>query len=258
MTMQTERSERWVRGYVGDVVVVDSRDPLLFWEPAFPVPAYAYPRDDVRMDLLRPSTHERPERSFHGPKGPVSELFDVVVGDRVLERAAWVRDEPEVSDRVVCSWRPGVFDKWLEEDEEVFEHPRDPHKRVDALPSSRHVQVSIDGTVVADSHSPVLLFETGLPTRYYLPREDVRLDLLTPSDNHSFCPYKGRAGSYWSMPGAKDADNVAWSYADPFPAVKAVKDRIAFYNELVDITVDGVQQERPESVFSKRANRPVG
>lgn len=258
MTMRTEPTDKWVRAYVGDVAVVDSRDAVLFYEPVFPIPAYAFPRQDVLEGTLRPSGLARPAPGFSGPKGPVSALYDVVVGDRVLEGAAWVRDDPAINDRVVLTWEPGVFDRWLEEDEEVFEHPRDPHKRVDALPSSRHVQVSIGGTVVADSNSPVLLFETGLPTRYYLPREDVRLDLLTPSDNRSFCPYKGRAGSYWSMPGVKDADNVAWSYAHPFPAVARIKDRIAFYNELVDITVDGVEQERPESVFSKRANRPIG
>jgi uncharacterized protein (DUF427 family) len=258
MTMRTEPTEKWVRGYVGDTAVVDTRDALLFWEPNFPVPMYAFPRADVRTDLLRPSAAARPERSFSGPKGPVSALYDVVVGDRVLERAAWVRDDPAISDRVVLSWAPGVLDRWLEEDEEVFAHPRDPHKRVDALPSSRHVQVAIEGTVVADSHSPVLLFETDLPTRYYLPRDDVRLDLLEPTANHSACPYKGFAREYWSFPGARDTDDVAWSYAHPLPAVGRIKDRIAFYNELVDITVDGVRQDRPDTVFSRRANRPKG
>ena len=117
------------------------------------------------------------------------------------------------------SWQPGVLDRWLEEDEEVIVHPRDPHKRVEALASSRHVQVSLEGTVLADSHSPVLLFETDLPTRFYLPREDVRLDLLVPTSNRSECPYKGFAEEYWSVPGVADGDNVAWSYAAPFPAV---------------------------------------
>ncbi|MEZ0580925.1 DUF427 domain-containing protein [Nocardioides sp. MH1] len=257
MTMRTERSDRWVRAYVDETAVVDSRDALLFWEPVFPIPMYAFPRSDVRSEALRPSSAGRPTPTFSGPKGPVSELYDVVVGDRVLEAAAWVRDDPAIADRIVLSWEPGLFDRWLEEDEEVFGHPRDPYKRVDALPSSRHVEVSIGGTVVADSHSPVLLFETHLPTRYYLPRDDVRLDLLTPTDNRSMCPYKGYAEEYWSLEGVPDADNIAWSYARPFPAVARVKDRVAFYNELVDITVDGVLQERPESVFSKRANRPT-
>lgn len=254
--MRTEATDKWVRAYVGSTTLVDSHDALLFWEPEFPVPAYAFPRDDVRMALLQPSAGPATARSFYTPKGPVAEWYDVVVDDRVIEHAAWVRDDPAVSDRIVLSWEPGVLDRWLEEDEEVVAHPRDPHKRVEALASSRHVEVSLGGTLLADSRSPVLLFETDLPTRYYLPREDVRLDLLVPTSNSSVCPYKGFAEEYWSLPGVAGGDNVAWSYGVPFPAVGKIQDRVAFYNELVDITVDGVPQQRPESVFSKAGNRP--
>src|SRR5205823_1420906 len=119
-------------------------------------------------------------------------------------------------------------------------------QRVDALPSSRHVVVSLDGQVLADSRHPVVLFETGLPTRYYLPAADVRLEAMTPTDNRSHCPYKGDADRYWDVSGRPDARNVAWSYSAPSPAVAAVQDRIAFYNELVDITVDSVAQPRPQ------------
>ena len=181
-----------------------------------------------------------------------------MVDDRVIEHAAWVRDDPAISDRIIVSWQNGLIDRWLEEDEVVFAHPRDPHKRVEALPSSRHVEVSLEGTVLADCRSPVLLFETHLPTRYYLPRADVRLDVLVPSSNRSQCPYKGTAEEYWSMPGAAAGENIAWSYAAPLPAVARIADRIAFYNELVDITVDGVAQPRPKSIFSKAGNRPTG
>ena len=102
-----------------------------------------------------------------------------------------------------------------------------------------------------------MLFETHLPTRFYLPREDVRLDVLVPSSNRSQCPYKGFAEEYWSVPVVDHGENIAWSYAAPFPAVGRIVDRIAFYNELVDITVDGVPQERPKSIFSKAGNRPT-
>ena len=257
MGMRTEPTDKWVRGYVGSETIVDTHDALLFWEERFPVPSYAFPRDDVRTELLRPSAGPPTRRSFYTAKGPVSEWYDVVADGRVIEHAAWVRDDPAVSDRIVLSWDPALLDRWTEEDEEVVAHPRDPHKRVEALASSRHVRVALGGTVVADSHSPVLLFETDLPTRYYLPRDDVRLDLLVPTTNSSVCPYKGFAEEYWSLPGAPDGDNVAWSYAAPYPAVAKVRDRIAFYNEVVDITVDGVAQERPESVFSKAGNRPT-
>lgn len=258
MEVRTEPTDKWVRGYVGETVVVDSRAALLFWDPLRPVPEYAFRREDVRTDLLRPAAAPTAgPHPFYPPHGPVAEWYDVVVGDRVVEHAAWVHPDPAISDRVVLSWRPGVLDRWLEEEEEVYVHPRDPHKRVEALLSSRHVVVSLEGVVLADSHSPVLLFETDLPTRYYLPRVDVRLDELTPSTNRSTCPYKGFAEEYWSRPGVAEGDNIAWSYAAPFPAVARIKDRIAFYNELVDITLDGVPQPRPRSVFSKASNRPV-
>lgn len=252
--MRTEPSEKWVRAFVGETTVVDSRRSLLFWEDRFPVPACAFPLEDVRTELFRESEARRPAQSFYSPKGPISALYDLEVDGRTIEHAAWVRDDPALAGHVVLSWQPGLLDRWLEEDEEVIEHPRDPHKRVEALASSRHVEVSLDGTVLAESTDPVLLFETNLPTRYYLPREDVRLDALEPSRNRSRCPYKGAAEEYWSAPGA---ENVAWSYAAPFPAVHKIAGRIAFYNELVDITVDGVPQERPRSIFSQAGNRPT-
>jgi uncharacterized protein (DUF427 family) len=184
----------------------------------------------------------------------VKAFYDLEVDGRRLDHAAWERDDPTLEGLLVLTWEPGVLDRWTEEDEEVVAHPRDPHKRVEAIASSRHVEVSLDGTVLADSHAPVLLFETHLPTRYYLPREDVRLDVLEPSANVSTCPYKGVAREYWSAP---RVENVAWSYADPYPGVHRIAGRIAFYNELVDITVDGERQERPRSIFSAAGNRPT-
>ena len=258
--MRTERSERWVRGLVGDVVVVDSRRPLLFWEDTFPVPGYAFDPADVRTDLLSPSAGPGPVAPFFfQPKGPVSQWLDLTVDGRVVPHAAWVRDDPELEGRLVLSWQPGLLDRWLEEDEEVRSHPRDPHKRVDALSSSRHVVVRHGGRVLADSVDPVLLFETGLPTRFYLPREDVRLDVLARGSAESHCPYKGFARSYWDLPGTDDNDpvaGIAWSYTDPYPAVIAIVDRVAFYDELVDIEVDGAPRQRPQSVFSDESNRP--
>jgi uncharacterized protein (DUF427 family) len=246
-----------VRGYVGDVAVVDTRRPVLFWEERFPVPMYAFEPDDVRTDLLRPAAGDPPSKpSFTGPRGSVAEWYDVVVGDRVLPNAAWRRDAPEIRDLLVVSWQSGLLDRWLEEDEVVAGHPRDPHKRVDALPSSRHVVISSGGVTLADTREPVLLFETGLPTRYYVPRESVDFDVLTATDNRSHCPYKGEADRYWSVVDQPKAANVAWSYSDPYPAVGHIKDMVAFYNEVVDIEVDGVALEHPTSPFSARANRP--
>jgi len=254
VSVRTERSERWVRAFVDDVPVVDSRAPLLYWEEQFPVPGYAFADDDVRTDLLRPSAGEPPRRpSFFLPRGPVTEWFDLQVGDRLLEHVAWRRDDPALADLLVLSWRPGLVDRWQEESEVVRGHPRDPYKRVDALPSGRRVEVSLDGVVLADTTSPVLLFETGLPTRYYLQRTDVDLGALTATATTSHCPYKGDADRYWS---AADAADIAWSYSAPFPAVGAIAGRIAFYDERVDVRVDGTRRERPVSPFSSAANRP--
>lgn len=258
--MRTERSERWVRGWVGDVAVVDSRSPVLFWPDDFPVPGYAFDDADVRVDLLRPAPPpDPPPPFFFGPKGPVDQWFDVVVGDRALPHAVWRPAERELDGTLVVSWQPGLLDRWTEEDEDVMSHPRDPYKRVDALASSRHVQVRSGGLVLAESRRPVLLFETGMPTRFYLDREDVRLDLLEHSDRRSHCPYKGITSDYWDLPAGGHGDRldgVAWSYATPSPAVAAIAGRVAFYDELVDVRLDGLDRQRPVTPFSEAANRP--
>ena len=134
------------------------------------------------------------------------------------------------------------------EEEEVFVHVRDSHKRVDVLESSRHVVVSVNGETLADTRHPRLLFETGLPTRYYVPPEDVRMDLLRPSEKHTQCPYKGTA-SYWSAEGEED---VAWYYPEPIAEQPKLAGLIAFFNERVDIEVDGEPEERPETQWSVR------
>jgi uncharacterized protein (DUF427 family) len=239
-----EASERRVRGVVGDTVVVDSRRPLLVWEPGRPVPLYAFPRADVRTELLGAGRSvDRP-----GARGG----YDLIVGDRLLPAIAWDYEVPELADHIAFDWfgrvEPGI-EHWYEEDEEIFVHPRDPYKRVDALPSSRHVQVSVDGVVVADTRRPVLVFETRLPVRYYIPPEDVDLSRLVRSVLRTRCPYKGEA-RYWSVRGG--LDNIVWTYPDPIPAAAAIRDHVAFYNEVVDITVDGEPVERPVTVFTER------
>lgn len=254
--VRTEPIDKWVRAYVGATAVVDSRAPMLFWEETFPVPAYAFAVDDVRMELLHPSKGSGDGPFFFGPKGPVSQWFDLRVGDRLIPHAAWVRDDPALGGMVVLSWQPGLLDRWFEEDEEVRGHPRDPHKRVETVASSRRVMVELNGVELAQSDRPVLLFETDLPTRYYLPRADVHFEHLVPSDNDSLCPYKGEAHEYWTAVGPPEVSNVAWSYWAPLPAVQKVAGLVAFYNELVDMTVDGQVQQRPVSAFSEASHRP--
>ncbi|MFE9448152.1 DUF427 domain-containing protein [Streptomyces sp. NPDC006739] len=243
-----EPSDRWVRGVKGEVTVVDSRHPVLVWEPGVQVPQYAFPRDEVRADLLRPAA--RPPDGAHAG---ARIFYDLDIGAGPLANAAWTYPGRDLAGHIAFAWFMSAgqgLDHWYEEEEEIFVHPRDPHKRVDALPSSRHVVVEIDKTVAADTRRPVLLFETGLPTRYYIPPEDVRLDLFRPTDHSSRCPYKGLA-SYWSWHGDADVPpNILWSYPDPLPAVGTVRGLLAFYNEAVDITVDGTPRQRPVTLFT--------
>jgi uncharacterized protein (DUF427 family) len=152
--------------------------------------------------------------------------------------------DEDLAGYVQVDW--AAADRWLEEDEEVIGHPRDPFHRIDIRQSSRHVTVSVEGELLADSHRPTLLFETGLPVRHYLPREDVRMDLLAPGDERTTCAYKGHA-SYFS---AADASGIAWTYVDPLPDAEQIRGLIAFFDERADVTVDGEQQERPRTQWS--------
>ncbi len=150
----------------------------------------------------------------------------------------------DIKGYVALDWNS--MDGWYEEDEEIIKHARNPYNRVDALRSSRHIRVEIDGQVVAESTSPVALFETGFPTRYYLPALDVRLDLLTPTNSDSICPYKGVA-RYWSV---GEHEDIVWSYPSPLPESQPVQGLYCFYNEKVDLYVDGELVERPVTMFS--------
>jgi uncharacterized protein (DUF427 family) len=175
---------------------------------------------------------------------PAAGGWSVAAGNRRVDAAAWTNDDFAVlEDHVTFSWE--TLD-WYEEDERVVEHARDPHHRVDTVRSSRRVEVFVEGERVADSVRPLVLFETTLPTRYYLPFADVRTELLTASETTSRCPYKGRA-RYWSHPKVTD---VAWSYPDPVPENPKIRDLVCFFNERVDLVVDGVPAGRPESPWS--------
>jgi len=239
--VRVEVSAKRVRAYLAGTVVADTRQPRLVWEnPHYP--AYYLPRADVRTELLVPSA-----RTAHSPSRGDAHYFDVQVGDRrVVDAAWWYPESPLEALRDLLRFEWGAMDAWFEEDEEVFVHPRDPYTRVDILASSRHVQVEVDGVTLAETRRPTLLFETGLPVRYYLPKVDVRLDLLDPGDTTSACPYKGLA-RYWSAPGAPD---VAWSYPTPLPESQKIAGLVCFYNERVDLIVDGERQARPRTPFS--------
>ena len=252
MTADTQQSVRLtleqgfkrVRALVGGHMVADTIRPVLVWEiPYFP--AYYLPAADVRAELVDTGVRKQ------SPTGGEARVQDVRIGGVTLPAAAQTFPDspvPELRGLVRLEW--GAMDEWLEEDEPVYGHPRDPHKRVDILASSRHVEISVDGVRVADSHQPRILFETGLPPRYYLPMSDVRLDLLRPARRETHCPYKGNAG-YWDVViGDTVHEGLAWAYRTPLPESQKIAGLIAFFDERVDVTVDGVPQERPHSPFS--------
>jgi len=243
--VRIEDSGKRVRAYLGGKLIADTAHPKLVWEVPY-YPAYYLPASDVRMELLTPTG-----RTEHSPSRGEAHYFTVKGGQEERIDAAWqYPDSPleELRDHVRFEWT--AMDAWFEEDVEVFIHSRDPYSRVDVLPSSRHVQVTVGGVTVADTHHPTLLFETGLPPRFYIPKVDVRMDLLTPTDQHTGCPYKGIA-RYWSVAtGETTHPNLVWSYPTPLPESEGIAGLLSFYNEHADITVDGELQPRPKTKFS--------
>jgi uncharacterized protein (DUF427 family) len=237
-------SNRRVRARFGDVDVVDSEDAVFVWEPQRPVPLYAFPREAFREGALEP-VDAPPERAH-----PVQEAFTVRAGDRMAEAAAWTYDDPDLADRVVLEW--DMMDAWFEEEQEVFVHPRDPFHRVDVRASSREVRIEIDGSLLAESRRPLMLLETGLPARFYLPTEDLKVDLIGPTDTRTRCPYKGEA-VHWSVTAdGRTHEDIAWTYPDPIRDVEPIRDLVAFYDERVDVSIDGERQDRPQTPWSRR------
>jgi uncharacterized protein (DUF427 family) len=234
-----------IRAYFGGRAVADTVHPLLVWEVPY-YPTYYIPSGDVRTELLSATGHTQ-----HSPSRGDAVVSSLRVGEReVADAALEYVDSPidELRGHIRLSW--DAMDAWFEEDEEVFTHPRDPGVRVDILPSSRHVRIEVDGVTVADSVRPRLLFETGLPTRYYLPKVDVRLDLLEASDTVTHCPYKGST-EYWSVrAGDQVHRDLAWGYKTPLPESQKIAGLIAFTDEKVDVYVDDVLQDRPKTKFS--------
>ena len=244
-TNHVEKVPRRIRAVLGDRVVIDTTSALYVWEWPF-YPQYYIPITDIDASLLVDEHHE--QRLKLGS----ANRYGLRVGDEYRPGAAHLYTDSEVDDitgTVHIDW--SALDSWFEEDEEVFVHPRNPYTRVDALRSTRSVGVELDGVDLARSSSPVMVFETGLPTRYYFNRTEVRFNHLVPSDTTTSCPYKGRTSAYWSARiGGQVLPDIAWAYDFPTRQLQPIAGLIAFYNEKVDITVDGARLERPMTHFS--------
>jgi uncharacterized protein (DUF427 family) len=259
--LRYEPTAKRIRAFLAGEPVADTTDARLVWEPRRVVPAYAVPAaamttrllpagaesgDDEDAGFRLPDVSDRPlldpsvPFAVHTCAGTV---FDVVAGDETAGRSAFRPDDTDLADYVVLEF--DAFE-WREEDESIVSHPHDPFGRIDVLRSSRHVRIEHDGTVLAQSSRPMLLFETLLPVRFYLPPEDVAVE-LERSDTASYCAYKGRA-SYLSVPdGPRD---IAWTYPQPLHDAAQVRDLVCFFDERVDVIVDGERRSRPATPWS--------
>ena len=252
--LRHEPTGKRIRATFGDEPVVDSTGAMLVWEPRRIVPSYAVPVEDVAGDFIPADAAPAAERApvlhpgipfaAHSADG---ETLDLRVGDERREGAGFRPADPDLDGYVILDFRS--FDKWFEEDELNVAHPRDPFKRIDILHSSRHVRVELDGELLAETTRPRLLFETALPMRVYMPRGDVRVE-LRPSAKQTYCAYKGQA-SYWSLDAAAaERKDLVWSYEDPLREAAEITGLVAFFNEKVDIVVDGKRSERPRTPWS--------
>lgn len=243
--VRVEPGSKRVRAVIAGHTVAESDDVVLVWEKPY-YPTYYIPAADVDTSLLVPSGE-----SHRSPSRGTSELYNIKVGaEERANAASWFKESPvaELVDHIRLDWNS--MDNWYEELEEVYVHPRDPYSRIDILQSARHIRVEVDGETVAESRQPRLLFETGLPTRYYLPKADVKMELLTESDLVTSCPYKGDANYYDVTVGGKTHENIVWWYRNPLEESARIAGYVSFYNEKVDIYVDGALEAKPKTVFS--------
>jgi uncharacterized protein (DUF427 family) len=254
--LRYEPTAKRVRVSVGGEPVADTCEARLVWEPRRVVPTYAVPIAALAAQLVPADADSRADESVGARLPGISSrpildptvpfaahscagtAFDVIAVDQARAGAAFRPDDPDLAGYAILDF--SAFE-WHEEDEPVIGHPHDPFSRIEVLRSSRHVRVELDGALLAESTRPMLLFETLLPVRFYLPREDVTVP-LEPSQTTTYCPYKGQA-SYDSVPdGPRD---VAWTYREPLHDAEPVRDRICFFDERVDVFVDGQRRDRP-------------
>jgi uncharacterized protein (DUF427 family) len=245
-TNRIEPAPRRVRGVLAGEVVFDTSRALYVWESE-KYPQYYIPLADVNGELLVDEEH--PERLSRG----TALRHGLRVGEVARPAVArlYTNDSIEgLAGTIRFNW--DALDAWFEEDEEVFVHPRNPYARVDALRSTRPVRVGLDGAVLAASDSPVMVFETGLPTRYYFNRPHVNFEYLEASDTVSSCPYKGRTSDYWSVRVNDELHkDLAWSYSFPTREIAPIAGLVAFYNEKVNLFIDGKLVDRPITHFAK-------
>jgi uncharacterized protein (DUF427 family) len=262
--LRHEPTAKRVRATLAGEVVVDSTRAVYVWEPQRIIPAYAVPDEDVRAELV-PAPATAPPAGPHGftfpsgihildPSVPFGvhstdgEPLSVSAAGQTRHGAAFRPADPDLDGLVLLD--AAAFDAWLEEDEPVLGHARDPFHRLDIVPSSRTVRVELDGVVLAESARAQLLFEgTILPVRAYVPPADIRVP-LRPSPTRTRCAYKGEA-AYWSVDvGGRTVRDIAWSYETPRAEATALAGLVAFFDERTDVSLDGEMRPRPVTPWS--------
>jgi uncharacterized protein (DUF427 family) len=237
---------RRIRATIDGKIVLDTTRALYLWEWEF-YPQYYIPLADVNLEFLVEETHEA--KVLRG----VTTVYGLRSGDDVRRGAARLYTESHIDaivGHVRFEWND--LDNWFEEDEEVFVHPRSPYARVDALRSTSDVRIELEGLVLAHSTSPVLVFETGLPTRYYVSKSSLNFEHLIPSNTKTSCPYKGNTSEYWSVRSGETVHkDLAWCYGFPTRQLLPITGLVAFYNEKVDIYLDNELLKRPATHLKK-------
>jgi uncharacterized protein (DUF427 family) len=255
--LRYEPTEKRVRAMLATETVVDSTRALLVWEPRRVVPTYAVPVADIAAELQpAPGTGAEAAGILHpGIPFAVHTAAGEPVSIGALTGAGFRFADAALAGHVALDF--SAFDEWYEEDERIAGHPRDPFSRVDVRRSARPIRIELDGELLAETTRARLLYETHVPTRFYLPREDVRV-ALEPSDLHTYCPYKGEA-SYWSFDlGGQRRENLVWSYEHPLPDAAAITGLVAFWDERVDVFVDGEPRPRPGGAVSQAMRDEFG
>jgi len=263
--LRYEPVDKRIRGLIGGQVVIDTDRALLVWEPKRVVPSYAVPVQELEgvtspsaegaadeMAKLGATVPHLGDCPVYDPNVPFAvhttdgAALDLHLAGAQRHAGAFRPADDELSQYVIVDF--DAVDEWFEEDERNLGHPRDPFHRIEIVHSSRSVRVERNGDVLAASSRPYLLLEAPLPVRYYLPPEDISERVLHPSTTQSVCAYKGQA-TYWSL---EDEADIAWSYPEPLREAAEVTDRIAFFNERVDLIVDGTRLDRPVTPWSRR------
>ncbi len=233
-----EPTDRWIRAAIGNETIADSKRAMLMIESQTELDYY-FPPEDIHLEVFEESdeaetSDERGTRKF----------WDLNLGDLKIEKAAWTyktkQNRPDFNGYIAISWK--AIDHWYEEEEEIYDEPRNPYYRVDTIQSSRHVEVLVDGVKLADTKNAYMVFETYLPTRFYIPEEDVSMDSMTPTEKETVCPYKGFANYYNVKVNGNIYENIVWSYFDPIPEAPKLKNTLAFWTEKdkrIQIFVDG-------------------